>query len=151
MSKQRVIIDDIWIDEWVFDLTPTEKLVWFYLLTNSQMNIAGIYKLANAQLVSVQLGIEKKEFEKAMERFVMDEKILYEKGWIALINFHKHLTYRNENVAKGIVRLNKEMEPYTKGLKGFERVWVTLLNLTSLYLSEGDASASLVKNKKTEK
>ncbi len=148
MSKQRVIKDEMWDDEWFYDLDPSEKLLWVFLLTNPRSNIAGIYKI-NSRWVSQTTGFEKDVVKNIMGRFKKDKKILYENDWIAIINFHKHLPYRNENIAKGIKRLYEEMKDYTKALKGFESVWVTLLNSTLLYLSDSESkdSQSVIKKK----
>lgn len=150
MSKQRVIKDEMWDDEWFYDLGPSEKLLWVFLLTNPRSNIAGIYKI-NIRWVSQTTGFDKDVVKNMMGRFKKDKKILYEDDWIAIMNFHKHLPYRNENIAKGIKRLYEENKDYTKALKGFESVWVTLLNSTLLYLSDiPSKDGEILSNKKKD-
>lgn len=138
MSKQRVVKDEIWDDEWFYDLDPSEKLVWLFLLTNPRGNIAGIYKL-NKKWAAQSTGLDFDVFKTILLRFVKDDKIVDVENWIGLVNFHKHLAYRNTSVAQGILRLYRERTGCPQAL---ESLWLTLLNSTLLYLSEGDEKSS---------
>src|SRR3990167_1395111 len=100
MSKQRVIKDEMWGDEWFFELDPTEKLVWVFLLTNERMNIAGIYKI-NVRWIAIHVGLEKDIIRTILQRFIKDKKIVFKDDWMALINFHKHLA-GNPSIALGV-------------------------------------------------
>lgn len=128
MSKQRVVKDEIWDDDWFFDLTPTEKLIWLFLLTNPRTNIAGIYKL-NKRWAATACGVPVDTLSDALTTFVADGKIVYEDNWIALVNFHKHLYAKNPSIALGIKRLREEM---TGCPQAVDSVWHTLLNSTLL-------------------
>lgn len=141
MSKQRIIKDEIWDDDWFYELEPSEKLVWVFLLTNPRGNIAGIYKL-NKKWASQATGLDLDVFNTILARFVADKKILDENSWIGLVNFHKHLAYRNASVAQGIVRLYKEKTGCPQAL---DSLWLTLLNSTLLYLSDGEDKSSQIK------
>lgn len=149
MSKQRVVKDEIWDDDWFYDLDPSEKLVWIFLLTNPRGNIVGIYKV-NVRWVANLTGFDKDVVTNVLKRFVKDGKILWEKDWIGLVNFHKHIPYSNPNMTKGTLRLCKELKGYTNPLKGFESLWVTLLNSTLLNLSDSEQSSQIIKEIKTE-
>lgn len=141
MSKQRIVKDEIWDDDWFYELDPSEKLVWLFLLTNPRGNIAGIYKL-NKKWASQATGLDLDVFKTILSRFVRDEKILDEENWIGLINFHKHLAYRNASVGLGIVRLYKDSTGCPQALHS---LWVTLLNSTLLNLSDRDDKSSTLK------
>jgi hypothetical protein len=142
MSKQRIIKDEIWDDDWFYELDPSEKLVWVFLLTNPRGNIAGVYKL-NKKWASQATGLDFDVFNTILSRFVKDGKILDEENWIGLVNFHKHVAYRNASVAQGILRLCKESTGCPQALYS---VWLTLLNSTLLYLSVGaEKSAQVLK------
>lgn len=132
MSKQRVVKDEIWDDDWFFDLDPSEKLVWLFLLTNPRGNVAGIYKL-NKKWAAQTVGLDVDVLQTILLRFVKEGKILDEENWIALVNFHKHLAYRNASVAQGILRIYKESTGCPQSVYS---VWLTLLNSTLLYLSD---------------
>lgn len=147
MSKQRVIKDEIWDDDWFYDLTTEAKLVWIFLLTNKRMEISGIFKM-NLRWGADQVCMDIKEFEKLLETFAEDGKILWEKGWIGIKNFHKHLAYRNPNIVKGLERLYADRPSDLKALEAFESLWITLLNSTLLNLSVGESGDSQDSKKK---
>jgi hypothetical protein len=141
MSKSRVVKDEIWDDDWFYELDPTEKLVWLFLLTNPRGNIAGIYKL-NQKWAAQSVGLDFDVFKTILQRFVRDGKIIYEDNWVALVNFHRHVAYRNASVAQGIVRLYREGTGCPQSVYS---VWLTLLNSTLLYLSDKDDKSPSLK------
>lgn len=103
MSKQRIIKDEVWDDEWFYDLDPVEKLVWLFLLTNARCNIAGFYKL-NLKWGARTVGLDLDVFQKIMARFVRDEKLWMFEEWLVIINFTKHQA-ENPSVKIGIKRV----------------------------------------------
>ena len=107
MSKKRYVRDEIWNDEWFFDLQPEQKLVWFFLLTNERCNIAGVYKL-NSQWASGVIGMEQRDFEGVLKSFSDAKKILLVDQWIIVINFIKHQV-DNPSVKQGIGRIMKDV------------------------------------------
>lgn len=146
MSKQRIVKDEIWDDDWFYELDPSEKLVWLFLLTNPRANIAGVYKL-NKKWAAQSVGLDFDIFNTILLRFVKDKKIIEDESWVGLVNFHKHLAYRNASVAQGILRLYKESTGCPQALHS---VWVTLLNSTLLYLSDMGDIKSPEKKKQIE-
>jgi len=103
MSKQRIIKDEVWDDEWFYDLDPVEKLVWLFLLTNTRCNIAGFYKL-NPKWGARTVGLDLDIFQKIMLRFVRDEKLFMHEEWLVILNFTKHQA-ENPSVKIGIKRV----------------------------------------------
>ena len=63
--KRTWIDGQIWSD--TDDLVDTEKLLYLYLLTNEQRNIAGYYKL-NLGYMSLDLGIVESRLVKMLKR-----------------------------------------------------------------------------------
>jgi len=144
MSKQRVVKDEIWDDDWFFDLQPDEKLLWLFLLTNPRTNIAGIYKL-NSRWVATACNLPVDRVDTALNKFVIDGKIIYTDNWIGLVNFHKHVYAKNPSVALGIKRLREELAGCPQAL---DSVWHTLLNSTLLYLTDSESTDSQISSKK---
>lgn len=103
MSKQRIIKDEMWDDEWFFDLDPIEKLVWIFLLTNNRCNIAGVYKL-NQKWAARIVGLDSELLPKIINRFVENKKIYLDSEWVVIINFTKHQA-ENPSVKQGICRV----------------------------------------------
>jgi len=144
MSKQRVIKDEMWDDEWFYDLDPSEKLVWLFLLTNQRANIIGIYKV-NTRWIANLTGFDKDVVSTILDRFIKEEKIIFEDDWLALVNFHKHLAYKNPSIALGIRRLKESL---TGCPQSVHSVYLTLLNSTLPYLSDGEEKSSRSVKKK---
>lgn len=103
MSKQRVLKDEIWDDEWFYDLDPVEKLVWIFLLSNNRCNIAGVYKL-NQKWGARMTGIDPDMFTKIIDRFVKEDKVFLHDEWLVIVNFTKHQA-QNPSVKQGISRI----------------------------------------------
>lgn len=75
MGKRTWIDSDIWTD--TDDLNPTEKYFYICLLTNSQRNIAGYYKV-NIKYLSLDMGIS---VEHILELLEKEQKYwAYDKG-----------------------------------------------------------------------
>ncbi len=47
MAKYRVVNTRFWDDAYVAELSPNEKLIFLYLLTNALTTIGGIYELSH--------------------------------------------------------------------------------------------------------
>lgn len=142
MSQQRVVRNEIWDDEWFYDLEPVEKLIWLFLLTNIRCNIAGIYKL-NVKWAAGTVGVDRKVLEEVLEKFVDDGKIFREDDWIVLINFVKHQA-KNPSVIKGIERVLEEIpKTLVYSLRQSVPDCPTLLYSTLLYPTLRESAASI--------
>lgn len=142
MSKQRIIKDEIWDDEWFYDLDPSEKLVWIFLLTNSRTNIAGVYK-ANIGWISNLTGFTKEKIHTILDRFVEYKKIVFNDSWIIIVNFQKHQS-TNPSVQQGVQRILLEIPLEIRNMyldiqavHSLDTGRSTLLNSTLLNLSDG--------------
>lgn len=65
MGKRTWIDSDLWSD--TDDLTDIEKLLYLYLLTCEQRNIAGYYKV-NLGYMSLDFGVTEARLEKMLQR-----------------------------------------------------------------------------------
>ena len=136
MSESRYVRAEVWSDEWVMDLDPSEKLLWIFLLTNERANIAGIYK-ALPKWVAFHIGLDTDMTQKILDRFDKDGKISQIKGYIIITNHVKHQVFKNPSVEKGIVRiindLPLEIRDFVTSSQSVYRLSTrccTLLNLT---------------------
>ena len=91
MAKQRIINTKFWDDSYITALTPTEKLLFLYLLTNPLTNISGVYELP-ARRVAFDTGVFCEEIESAFRKFEADGKVVYEGDWVGIVNFIKYQT-----------------------------------------------------------
>jgi hypothetical protein len=107
MSKLRSVSTSFWSDPFVEDLTPTEKLLFLYLITNERTNMLGIYE-ASISKMSFETGIDKKTIKKALEGFERVGKVKYRDNFVLLINYMKHQKY-NLNMKKSAIKVYNEL------------------------------------------
>lgn len=100
MAKSRLINTRFWIDDYVSNLDPSEKLLFLYFLTNPYTDICGVYEVP-LKHVALETGLDKEMVIKILARFKRDGKIFYQNGWVAIKNFAKH-QQDNPKVKKGI-------------------------------------------------
>lgn len=100
MAKERMVNTRFWIDDYISNLDPIEKLLFLYFLTNPSTDISGVYEIP-LKTVAVDTGIDKEMVIKVVKRFEKDKKIKYQDGWVAVKNFIKHQK-ENPKVARGI-------------------------------------------------
>jgi len=100
MAKNRMINTRFWIDDYISNLDPVEKLLFLYCLTNPYTDICGIYEIP-VKHIAMETGLDKDMVIKILKRFEDDHKIIYIKGWIGIVNFTKH-QQKNPKVTIGI-------------------------------------------------
>jgi len=135
-----MISSKFWTDTYVEKLTPMEKFLFLYLLSNPLNNILGVYEISKKR-ISYESWIDLETVSKGLERFIKDWKILIVKDWIFIKNFPKNQSL-NPNVLKWMQRI-LDLVPLAilretwKGLKGYTKAlgYLTLLNLTLPYLT----------------
>lgn len=130
MSKLRSISTSFWSDPFIEDLSPEEKLLFIYLVTNEKTNMLGIYE-ASISKMAFETGIEKEMVLKALEGFERLNKVSYQNNYVILTNYLKHQKF-NTNMMKSAIDAYNELPNNLKikGLKvskdnpseGFERL-----------------------------
>jgi len=132
MSKQRMIRDSFWTDAYVEKLTPDEKLLFLYLLTNPLCNIGGIYEIRTKR-IGFETGYDIEVVETILKRFETDKKILRHNDWIVLVNHLKNQA-NNPSIIQGSQRIFDELPTdIRQAVTGW--VQAGLLNLTLLNLT----------------
>ena len=101
MSKLRSLSTSFWSDPYIEDLTPSEKLLFIYLITNDKTNMLGIYE-ASIKKMSFDTGIDKVTVKKALEGFEKIGKVKYLNNYVVLVNFLKHQNF-NTNMKKSAI------------------------------------------------
>jgi len=132
MSKQRMVRDSFWTDSYIEKLSPDEKLLFIYLLTNPLCNVLGIYEI-RAKRIGFETGYDVEVVENILERFERDKKILRHNDFIVLVNHVKNQS-TNPSIIQGCQRIFDEM---SDEIKSRVTGWVQagLLNLTLLNLT----------------
>ena len=97
MAK-KTIDSKMWKDNFFCELTPKQKLLWIYLITNDSNTMLGIYEF-NIRLCGFDTGLTNDEILSFLELFSSKGKIIYKSDYITLCNFLKHQNY-NINMKK---------------------------------------------------
>lgn len=159
MAKNRYVDTKFWDDSFIVELSPQEKLLFLYLITNPLTNVVGIYEIS-LRRISFDTGITVEGIREALKGFERVGKVYYKENHIILTNFVKNQKL-NPNIQKGIVKcfeelpeivktfifndLDKAFKGLLKALKGFE------ISLYS-YSLNSDSNLSLdLSNKKKKK
>ena len=102
VAKQRIVNTKFWDDSYIAGLSPLEKLVFLYLITNPLTNISGVYELP-LKRAAFDVGLSGKDMEVIFKKFEADGKIARAAGWVGVVNFVKHQTL-NPKIQIGIVQ-----------------------------------------------
>lgn len=90
--KTRILHTRFWSDPYIQSLTPTERAIFLYLLTNSKVNMCGIYEIT-AREISFETGYPEEEIIRIVKKFKEDKKIFTYKAWICILNHEKYNSY----------------------------------------------------------
>lgn len=146
----------MWSDDWFYELDPSEKLMWVFLLTNPRNNVAGVYE-ASISWIGVHTGFEKNVVELIIKRFEKENKISRHENWIYIINHHKHQS-ESPKIEQGVHRilskispevLSKLISPYHMDTLCIR--YPTLLNLTLLNSTKPNLTKPNVNNEDEDK
>jgi len=138
MSK-RYINDTFWTDAYIEKLTPDEKLIFIYLLTNPLNNIAGMYEI-RAKRIGFETGYDIEVIENILKRFEKEKKVLRNGDFLVIVNHIKNQVL-NPSVLQGCVRI---IEDLSEDNRESVTEWVQsgLLNLTILNLTKPNGKPS---------
>lgn len=128
MSKLRSVSTAFWSDPFIEELSPSEKLLFLYFITNEKTNMLGIYEVS-IKKISYDTGLDIATINSALKIFEELGKLRYEFNHIILVNFMKHQNF-NPNMKKSAIdvhnnlpnnlKINKLNIPKEDFLKGFE-------------------------------
>jgi hypothetical protein len=129
----RSVNTKFWNDPFIEELTPSEKLLFLYLLTNPLCSLLGIYEISLKRII-YDTGLNAETIRKGFERFGNHSKAFYESDYVILPNFLKNQNL-NKNMKVAVERQFNELPKWLKnkilgngseglpnGSKGFERI-----------------------------
>jgi len=93
-------------------LNSKEKLVFIYLITNSNVNICGIYELPD-RYIKFDLDLNQSELDIIKQKFMENNKIMFINGWIKIINYE---TYNKFTGEKNEIAKEKELSLIPKNI-----------------------------------
>ena len=112
MAKLRSVSTAFWSDPFIEELTPSEKLLYIYFITNEKTNMLGIYEVS-IKKICFETGLSKEIVSKAFETFRLSGKIKYDNNFIILVNFIKHQNY-NPNMKKAAIECYNNLPNHLK-------------------------------------
>jgi hypothetical protein len=89
MGKLRSVNTNFWLDGYVSKLTPEEKLLFLYLLTCPQSNVAGVFECTLRQMV-FDTGLKEQMINKTLAKFNIAGKVRRAEDYVVLVNHHKN-------------------------------------------------------------
>jgi hypothetical protein len=141
MNKNRYINTKFWDDDYIGELNPHEKLVFIYLLTNANTNIAGVYEIT-IKKISWDTAIDREEIKQILNKFVNDCKIEKHGDYVVLINFFKHQDYKG----KRLVGADQIIRSLPKDVKELQSVKMMQENIDTLSQKDDTVSENEDKN-----
>jgi hypothetical protein len=101
MAKYRTIQTGIWSDPYIEELQAHEKLLYIYFFSNQHVNNAGVFKVS-AKKIGFETGLNEKEYEQAMNKFIADGKVFIYEEYVLLVNFIKHQSSTSPKIIQSI-------------------------------------------------
>lgn len=98
MATQRYISTSFWEDPWINSLDSNDRLLYMYLLTSPQSNIAGVYK-CGMHIISYHTGL--KDAAARMAGFAKVKKAFFiENEWIVIPSWPRHQKWKQRSTIK---------------------------------------------------
>lgn len=101
MANYRQIHTQIWRDNWFLDLEADEKLLFIYLFSNNNSNLAGLYEL-HEKIIALETGLPKTRIDEIIAKFEADRKVLYKDGIVWIVNMQRYHSNAGEKVRRNI-------------------------------------------------
>ena len=101
MANYRQIHTKIWRDNWFLDLEPDEKLLFIYLFSNDNSNLAGIYEL-NERIIQLETGLDKTRIHEILKKFELNDKVYFKDGVVWIVNMQKYHSSAGEKIQKNV-------------------------------------------------
>jgi hypothetical protein len=106
--KTRILHTKFWKDRFICSLTPVEKLLFNYFITNEYVNIIHIYELRDEQII-LDTGIDRGILERCKEKFEKAKKIFFKDGFVCLRNACKYESYTGDKNNECRIRLLRQL------------------------------------------
>jgi hypothetical protein len=105
MADYCIVNQSFWSDPYTSEeLSADGKLVYLYLMTNSAVNIAGIYEISKRR-IAFETGVPDEEVGNILRQLGNDGKIVYDGRVCWLCNFHKYHKWNySVKTAAGVVK-----------------------------------------------
>lgn len=148
----RSVNTKFWDDPFIEELTPSEKLLFLYLLTNPQANLLGIYELT-IKRICYDTGLNKDTVLNGLKRFETVRKAFYTfnnfvilPNWLKNQNLNTNMKVAVEKEFKSLPNKLKIMiigEPLGNGSERFETIRERLGNIIEYNINRIEVESEL--------
>jgi hypothetical protein len=101
MANYRQIHTQIWRDNWFLELRPDEKLLFIYLFSNDNSNLAGIYEI-HESIIALETGLRLARIREILVKLEASNKVHYGNGVVWIVNMRKYHSNASEKIQKNI-------------------------------------------------
>lgn len=109
MATFRTFRPSFWDDNYIAELSASEKLVYIYFFTNSEINNLGVARLTPRK-VAFYTGLSLEEVKEAFTKLSNDKKIYVFEETVWVVNFIKNQTYTSPKIRTGLKNLLAKVE-----------------------------------------
>lgn len=113
MSKHRTVNTHFWDDAYVENLTSNEILLFLFLITNPQTNIAGIYEITLKRMHE-RTKIPTVKIQQILAKFEADGKFIYKDNLMLAVNAIAHQKVDVPTIKTGIVQIVSNSPQWVK-------------------------------------
>lgn len=106
--QTRILYTKIWEDDFFCELTPSEKVVFIYYITNNAVNILHCYECPNRK-VAFETGVSLDTIEKAKAKFTASGKMSFFSNYVYLANASKYETFTGEKNESAKAKIKSRM------------------------------------------
>lgn len=101
MAKRRYVSTQFWDDSYIENLCSDGKLLFMYLITSPETNVAGSFRIT-VKKIHYHTDIPREKILSLLESFERDGKIVYRDDWMFVVNTIEHQDVKVGNIIKGI-------------------------------------------------
>lgn len=95
--KTRIIHTRIWTDSFFESLSPQEKLLFIFLITNENIGLTGAYECSD-RAISFHTGLSQEQIVSCKKKLI--EKFGFVDGWVYIKNAGKYTNYASTDMMK---------------------------------------------------
>ena len=109
MAEYRTLRKSFWQDPYVENIDAGMKLLYLYLITNSNTNNVGLMEISHKR-IAYETGLEISEIKKYLSQMEEDKKLVNDGNFILLLKFIKHQCSTSPKIIDGLKYIFKEIE-----------------------------------------